>query len=239
MLFSNQQIAEYINKNFEPVWQSVRPVPIVHIDFGNGQVLTRTLHGNIATYLCNGNGQVLDILPGIYQPEAYIDRLQQFKLLATYARAAATDEQLTSTLVSYHQTTARQLAQNLEPTSFFEVKDYSKAIVEHSVKILLAPSSRTAERGNGGVHSAGTPNLNSSAELANWQALIDDTHLNETNRRGKIHTMLATRKLTSPDAVTKWLYKDVLHADLDDPYLGLGPTLFASYPFKDDLSMKP
>jgi hypothetical protein len=31
--------------------------------------------------------------------------------------------------------------------------------------------------------------------------------------------------------VTKKLYKEVLHADLDDPYLGLGPTLFAGYPF--------
>ena len=38
-----------------------------------------------------------------------------------------------------------------------------------------------------------------------------------------------------PAALTKWLYKEVLHADLDDPYLGLGPALFASYPFaKED-----
>jgi hypothetical protein len=38
-----------------------------------------------------------------------------------------------------------------------------------------------------------------------------------------------------PAAVMKRLYKDVLHADLDDPYLGLGPTLFANYAFaKED-----
>jgi hypothetical protein len=89
------------------------------------------------------------------------------------------------------------------------------------------------------LHQTGTPDLHSNSELANWKALIEDTRLNETDRRGQIHTMLASRKLTSPAAVTKWLYKEVLHADLDDPYLGLGPTLFASYPFKDDLSMKP
>jgi hypothetical protein len=206
VLFSNKQISDYINNNFEPVWQTVRPVPIVHIDFGNGKVLTRTLHGNIATYLCNDAGQVLDILPGIYQPVAYMDRLQQFKMLANYAGKATTGEQLAYRLVSYHKTMAKQLAQTVAGSS--------------------------SEAG-----STGTPNLNSSAELANWKALIEDTRVNETDRRGQIHTMLAVAKLTSPRAVTKWLYKEVLHADLDDPYLGLGPTLFASYPFKEDTSM--
>ena len=52
--------------------------------------------------------------------------------------------------------------------------------------------------------------------------------------RGQIDEMLATKGAIRPEAVTKWLYKEVLHADLDDPYLGLGETLFASYPFKDD-----
>jgi hypothetical protein len=35
--------------------------------------------------------------------------------------------------------------------------------------------------------------------------------------------------------VTKLVYKEVLHVDLDDPYLGLGEVLFATYPFaKED-----
>ncbi len=67
MLFSNDEIADFINTTFEPTWQSVRPVPLVRIDFGNGHVVTRTLHGNIATFVCNADGHVLDILPGIYQ----------------------------------------------------------------------------------------------------------------------------------------------------------------------------
>ena len=36
MLFSNEKVADYINKNFEPAWQSVRDVPMVTIDFGKG-----------------------------------------------------------------------------------------------------------------------------------------------------------------------------------------------------------
>ena len=68
MLFSSNEVADYINAEFEPVWESVRPVPIVTIDFGNGHTVRRTLHGNIATYICGSDGSVYDVLPGISPP---------------------------------------------------------------------------------------------------------------------------------------------------------------------------
>ena len=83
MLFSSETVAKAINK-------SVRPVPIVTIDFGNGHTITRTLHGNIATYLCNANGTVFDILPGIYEPTEYLKQLNQFTLL-NHTRASSSD----------------------------------------------------------------------------------------------------------------------------------------------------
>jgi hypothetical protein len=50
-----------------------------------------------------------------------------------------------------------------------------------------------------------------------------------------IHEMLAKSGLVRPEKVTKAIYKDVLHTDLDDPYLALGDALFADYPFaKED-----
>ncbi len=239
MLFSNKEIADYINNNFEPTWQSVRPVPIVHIDFGNGKVLTRTLHGNIATYLCNGSGQLLDVLPGIYQPLTYLDRLQQFSMLAKWAGKAKDPTQLETELVVYHKTLASELAKNVELSRFVDMSDLSKCSIEKNTKVLFLPTGVSiTSPGKKNVISRPV-NLNASADLANWQALIQDTQINETERRERIHTMLASKKLTTPGKVTKWLYREVLHADLDDPYLGLGPTLFASYPFKDTVSIKP
>ena len=88
MLFSNEKVAAFINNNFEPAWESVRPVPIVRIDFGEGAVVTRTLNGNIATSVCTRDGLVLDVLPGIYQPDAYLEQLDQFRLLFRYANKA-------------------------------------------------------------------------------------------------------------------------------------------------------
>ena len=82
MLFSNEEVAQFVNGNFEPAWEMVRPVPVIRIDFGNGQVATRTLHGNIASHVCAVDGQILDILPGIYTPPVYMAALQQLRLLA-------------------------------------------------------------------------------------------------------------------------------------------------------------
>ena len=53
-------------------------------------------------------------------------------------------------------------------------------------------------------------------------------------RRKQVHELLASVGPAAPQALTRRLYKDILHADLDDPYLGLGSSLFASYPFKDE-----
>ena len=86
MLFSKDEIADSINKNFEPAWVSVRDVPIVRIDFGEGNVLTRTLHGNIATYVCSADGSVIDVLPGIYEPVQYKKNLEQLARLHNWLK---------------------------------------------------------------------------------------------------------------------------------------------------------
>ena len=56
------------------------------IDFGNGHTVTRTLHGNVATYVCDADGIVYDVLPGIYTPAEYRRQFDQFRLLHRYAR---------------------------------------------------------------------------------------------------------------------------------------------------------
>ena len=65
--------------------------------------------------------------------------------------------------------------------------------------------------------------------------LVIDTRINEQHRRIQIHQYILQKGLTTPDDMHKWLYREVLHADLDDPYMGLGKVLFENYPFaKED-----
>jgi hypothetical protein len=228
VLFSREEVARTINHWFEPVWEQVRPVPIVRIDFGNGTVLTRTLHGNIATHVCSADGQTLDILPGIYQPAAYRDRLDQFRLLARFVDGGG-KEQREARLRAYHQGQAEALKNHAPPPRLAAAGGISKLAIEGALKVLLVPGTTRQEPPADDV-----PGLESAEDVANWRALAEDTHANETVHRRQIHERLATLGLVRPEAITKWLYKEVLHADLDDPYLGLGSVLFARYPFQEE-----
>jgi hypothetical protein len=227
VLFSKENVALAINASFEPVWECMRPVPIVRIDFGNGMVLTRTLHGNILTSVCDADGQLLDALPGIYAEKEYLHQLDQLSLLARYIRMQP-PEKRAEALRAYHQRQAEALKKNQRPDEFainLKAAPVTKRVIERPIEIILAAAKPVA------VDSRDTPNLADKHDVANWKELAEDTRLNETTRRRQIHDLLAASGKVPPTKITRPIYKDVLHADLDDPYLGLGKTLSESYPF--------
>ena len=232
-MFSNDQVAGFINQNFEAVWQSVRPVPLVRIDFGNGNVLTRTLHGNVVSLVCDAEGRLLDALPGIYRPDEYLGQLGQLRLLARYvSRLPSTVKD--DRVRGYHCRAADAISRGQTPEQFAlraRVAPMTKAIVESSLEVVLQPASPWQPNNPPTMKTAGSLKLESAEDVATWKSLSEDTELNETTRRRQIHEILAGTGMVLPDKVSRRFYKEVLHADLDDPYLGLGPTLFGTYPF--------
>lgn len=227
MLFSDDTVARFVGKKFEATWQNVREVPIITIDFGYGKVLTRTLNGNIATYVCNPDGMVLDILPGVYEPETYLRQLDQFAKLTTWVAQQKVDPE--DAIHSYHRLQTDALTKGQPALQLRAPLPIAKGKIEGGLKLALHP---------GKLHDAEENNdsptkIESTEDLARWDLLAEDTRTNESIRRAEIHKFLASRELSSPSAITNWLYREVLNADIEDPYLGLGKTLFASYPFKD------
>ncbi|HEX8491301.1 MAG TPA: hypothetical protein VF658_00525 [Pyrinomonadaceae bacterium] len=103
VLYSNPHIAKMLGERFILHWKSVRPVPRVTIDYGDGRKLERTLTGNSIHYILDAEGRPLDALPGLYGPQAFMRELEQaesvFKQLATQTNA-----QRTETLRAFHQT---------------------------------------------------------------------------------------------------------------------------------------
>src|SRR5207237_9239708 len=123
----------------------VRPVPVVRIDFGNGTGLTRTLHGNIATYACSADGQVLDIVPGIYTQAAYLARLDQLRLLANYVEQQG-PVQREARLRTYHRGQAEALAKQELPSVLVNSAGLTKAAIERGVRaVLVSPREATAQ----------------------------------------------------------------------------------------------
>jgi hypothetical protein len=228
VLFSREDVSAFINRNFEPAWETVRPVPIVRIDFGNGNAATRTLHGNVASYVCSADGKVADIVPGIYTPAAYLAALEPMReLVGALSRLA--EAQRLAPWRAYHRANAQRLAnvqvvQRPAPNAANREGDPTKKAVELRVERRIVPN----PNGLGAVQAqAPAPRPRNAAELASWQPLAADTLLNETQRRLQIHQRFATTNPVQPEQIKRWLYRDVLHADLDDPTMGLGDDFFA------------
>jgi len=79
ILYSNSEVSKMLREKFILHWQSVRPAPRVTIDFGDGRKLERTLTGNSIHYILDSNGHVIDALPGLYGPAAFMRSLSRME----------------------------------------------------------------------------------------------------------------------------------------------------------------
>ncbi len=259
MLFSNTEVAKFIDATFEPVWVSVRSAPLVTIEYGNGTKVLRTLEGNLATYVCDAEGMIHDVLPGIYTPVPYREQLELLATLANNLSKVSVEERMTR-LKAYHVKRALLLAKATPP--------YVAAIGGNTSGFggnggFGGSSGFGGNGGNGFGGSGGfgggsgggfggtmplyakiegpietvlkgRPFVSSTpqgGDLANREDLKFDVLVNETVRRKLVHDQLATLGNVKPDDLKKWLFRVVLKADLDDAKLGLGPVLNDGYPF--------
>ncbi len=233
MLFSDENVAAAINEKFEPVWVSVREVPTVTIDFGKGHKIMRTLHGNVATHVLTADGTIVDILPGLYESQEYLTQLDQLWWVHHYMGITRDPNVF---LADYHSKQINSIKATNKPMEVRPYADRSKMAIEISTKtILLPPGSLKKLNPIRTPKTVPHPDFSKPGELAHWEKLHEDTEINEKDRRGPVHAMLASHPNAKPDDVTKQLYREILHADIDDPYLGLGKTLFQDYPFREDV----
>lgn len=82
-LYPNSEISQVLRENFILHWQTVRPVPKVTIDFGDGRKLERTITGNSIHYILDSSGRPIDAIPGLYGPKAFLKQLKQAQIIAT------------------------------------------------------------------------------------------------------------------------------------------------------------
>ncbi len=75
-LYANEEVSAYLREHYVLHWESVRPVPRVTVDFGDGRVIEQTITGNSIHYILASDGSVVDAIPGLYSPDAFLQRLQ-------------------------------------------------------------------------------------------------------------------------------------------------------------------
>jgi len=102
VLYSNAEVSSVLRDRFVLHWQSVRPVPVVTIDFGDGRKLERTLTGNSIHYILDSQGRPIDALPGLYGPQAFLRGLTNAETLFK-TLAGKTDQQRLLLLMNYYR----------------------------------------------------------------------------------------------------------------------------------------
>jgi hypothetical protein len=110
-LYSHPEIAQLLRDKYILHWQSVRPVPKITIDFGDGRKVQQTITGNSIHYILDKTGRPIDALPGLYAPQAFKRHLTQgAEFVAKYHQLADLERQ--GALDTYHQTQLNRLQAN-------------------------------------------------------------------------------------------------------------------------------
>jgi hypothetical protein len=108
VLYSNAAVSKVLNEEFILHWKSVRPAPKVTIDFGDGRKLQGTITGNSIHYVLDAEGRILDALPGLYGPRAFLKSLAEVQKLNERLKDLAVGPRLLA-LNEYHRTSVRSL----------------------------------------------------------------------------------------------------------------------------------
>ena len=112
-LYSNQAVSQLLKERFVLHWKSVRPVPVITIDMGDGRTLRRTLTGNSIHYVLDQDGRVLDALPGLLGPLAFTKALYATSSIAFYSKLAGQKSHppTANKLADWHRKQADDLCQ--------------------------------------------------------------------------------------------------------------------------------
>lgn len=184
-------------------WQSLRPVPKVTIDFGDGRTLVRTITGNSLHAVLRADGTPADAILGLLSADAFLQalrrtrRMTQTKTSAELARAHA------EALVDPPALPAATVSPD-------RLVDASRiAATKHAVESPILAQLRALER-----------------------TLAEDTRTNELELHPQLHQAFAQGgPWTSADQMVDWIYETLFLMPPDDPWLGLAtPDAFSALP---------
>src|SRR6185312_1938051 len=109
-LYLNAEVSRYLRDHFILHWQSVRTVPRITIDMGDGRRIERTITGNSIHYILDADGNTIDALPGLYGAKAFIVGLDH-AVAAEQQAVKLTGAEREQFLKNYHSTRLAEIVQ--------------------------------------------------------------------------------------------------------------------------------
>lgn len=193
LLYPEPAVQRAMRESFVLHWQSLRPVPKVTIDFGDGRALTRTITGNSLHAVLRPNGSPADAVLGLLSSDAFVHALERSLPMA---RSTSDGE-----LARLHALALRDppvLPEvKVEPDRLFDAS--KMAMTKHMVESPILMQLRRLE---------GT--------------LAQDTRTNELELHPRLHRAFAQGpRWSDANAMVDWIYEELFLMPPDDPWLGL------------------
>ncbi len=113
VLYPDPAVAHELRSRYVLHWESVRPVPQLTVDFGDGRVLQTTITGNSIHYILMPDGQPIDALPGLWGSRAFLAEIERARDLAATLMSQPVEARAES-LRAWHATRLAQLRAELE-----------------------------------------------------------------------------------------------------------------------------
>lgn len=196
ILYTDPRIAAVMREKYVLHWKSVRPVPKVTIDFGDGRVIQTTITGNSVHYILDENGRVTDAIPGMYTPNAFLNALRNGVPVLPPPPGG----------IVVREPDALD-AENITG---------SKAIVE--IPMLNALSLQSIRK-----HARPKSEIEFAQMLTTLKStLLEDTRKNETTLRPVIRAWIAGG-MTDVETLNERVYAELFLTPSSDPWLGLAP----------------
>lgn len=248
-LYANAEVSAYLRDHFVLHWESVRPVPRITIDYGDGRVIESTITGNSIHYVLSHEGDVVDALPGLYGPGVFLEALNNAFSAASGSHdasevlASATQEITPFTAMSVNDGRFERVPAEMAQAAMRAT--FSKAFVEMPVlnavlgleahpvdaRVPLAAAGyidrcRLDARSISLIRtqSGEADEATLSRVIASFEeSMAADTALNEETVRPRILAMLAQEPSLRHDVagLNERVYAEVFMTPSQDPWLGL------------------
>lgn len=101
-LYANRDVSAMLRERFVLHWKTVRQVPRITIDFGDGRKLQNTITGNSIHYVLDPDGRLIEAVPGLYGPQAFMRILEDAARLAEDC-ATLPETEREARIREYHQ----------------------------------------------------------------------------------------------------------------------------------------
>jgi len=222
VVYTDPLVAQYLREHFILHWQSVRPAPKITIDFGDGRKITTTVTGNSIHYILAPDGHVLDAIPGLYTPQAFLAALTEGRTPSSAQPRASAASPNPTALAATKLTGSKAVIERNTLNSLTLYQDNSLMAFERADEVEISDESLAV------IKAKTRPK--SEKEFAEMIALLKstlaaDTKINETQLRPVIRQWIASG-ITNVDQLNEKVYSELFLTPSSDPWLGLLPNAY-------------